>query len=389
MTKMTKMKYLISMSIIGIFVFSLTQFALAEKNQRQQPQSSSFVEHRNSTNVYWGDTHVHTNLSIDAYAGGNVALTPENAYQFASGRPVIAHNGSEVRLRRPLDFLVVADHAFNLGVIVRLRVSDKKLLNTEMGKSLYDNFSEYLTGSFAEKTFIDDVGNDGYKQSIWNDVVSVADRYNDPGKFTTFSGYEWTSLGRTNSVSLHRVVIFKDNANKVNKIRPFSMFDGTNPEDLWKFLENYEQKTGGEVIAIPHNANISNGAMFALVDMDNRPLTQEYAKTRSRWEPILEVTQIKGDSETHPILSPTDDFADYETWNGWAGTTMKGVKTDGWIERKRAEYARAGLKSGLSQQALLGVNPFKFGMIGRTDSHTSMSTADEDNFWGKFTCMGL
>jgi len=357
------------------------------------------------THVYWGDTHLHTNLSVDANISGNKMLGPDEAYRFAKGEAVTAHNGMKARLHRPLDFLVVADHAFILGVMASLREADPALLATETGKLLYTQFqkvqadpdkakrgaatSEFANNLYREKTSVEKP----YQQSIWQRVTAYADRHNEPEKFTAFIGYEWSPVGYQITHSdppsiignLHRVVFFKDSAEKTNQIVPCSFKDSSNPEDLWQAMQDYQDKTGGEVFAIPHNGNTSRGEVFAPFDAEGRPLSEAYAKTRSRWEPLYEVTQIKGDSEAHPILSPTDEFADYETWNSWFGRTYKGVKTEGWIDRKKSEYARSALKLGLEQQHQLGSNLFKFGMIGSTDSHTSLATADENNYWGKMS----
>ena len=359
-------------------------------------------------NVYWGDTHLHTNLSVDANGVGNKSLTPDDAYRFAKGETVRAHNGKDVSLSRPLDFLVIADHAVNIGVMPRLASGDSLLLKTELGKRWYEKMQQYPLntgevlnysdrkpyqkmlaaivnpeeqGFLWNSWFEDDVIRDaGFRRSVWESVTASADRHNQAGSFTAFIGYEWTP-----TPAVHRVVIFKDTADKVNRILPFSKDDSEDPERLWDYLSDYEQKTGGEVLAIPHNGNLTNGTMFSLKNFQGQPLSIGYAKARSRWEPLYEVTQTKGDSEAHPALSPSDEFADYETWSSWSGRTMEGVETVGWKERKKSEYARSALKLGLGQQAKLGVNPFKFGLIGSTDMHTSLSTADEDNYWGKFS----
>lgn len=356
--------------------------------------------------VYWGDTHVHTSFSGDANRFGGNTVTPTIAYRFARGDRVQTKSGIPVRLRRPLDFLVIADHAGGLGLEASLQSSDPALVETEAGKRLLDKFKAYQAspgdpaavrefwtamGSARGKLGLD------YRRSVWRTVTANAEAYNAPGTFTAFIGYEWSSGGRIPGVfgNLHRVVIFKDNADKANRIVPFSAGDSSNPEDLWRFLEGYQKKTGGEVLAIPHNANLSNGEMFALSRFDGSALTTDWAMTRSRWEPLFEATQLKGDSETHPVLSPNDPFADFETWSSWAGATAdpnhaccKELKPEGFAERKKAEYARSALKRGLDLQVKLGVNPFKFGMIGSTDSHTSLSTADNDNVWGQWVSKG-
>lgn len=213
--------------------------------------------------------------------------------------------------------------------------------------------------------------------STWKQSVAMADAAYEPGMFTTLAGYEWTSMPAGNN--LHRVVIFRDDANKTAQVAPFSLFDSENPEDLWDHLDGYEKKTGGSVLAIPHNGNVSNGLMFTESKFDGSPMDRSYAEKRQRWEPVMEVTQIKGDGETHPLLSPNDEFADYGTWDGGniAGSALK----QEWM--LQYEYARSALRTGLEFAERTGANPYQFGMIGSTDSHTSLATAEEDNFWGK------
>ncbi len=383
----------------GLAVLAL---APAFLSAQQQDSYSPAANRSYPTNVYWGDTHVHTSLSYDANSNGNES-SPSLPYRFARGDVVEAFNGMPVRIRRPLDFLVISDHAYALGVLASVQTGDPVLLQSEVGRRLIEALYEAYQSPDAlgrrgrvrsEVSLVwRDIGG-AFHQTIWNRVVAAAEEFNDPGTFTTFAGYEWTSLGsdpNANPVgsrhrdpavpdgissTLHRVVIFKDGPDKTNTIVPFSREDSFDPEDLWRFLARYEAATGGEVMAIPHNGNLSNGEMFALTTLDGQPFTTEYARTRSRWEPLYEVTQIKGDSETHPVLSPVDEFADFETWSGRLGRR---------IELKKAEYARSALKRGLGLGETLGVNPFKFGLIGSTDSHAALPTADNDNFWGKFS----
>ncbi|GGO78951.1 hypothetical protein GCM10011348_12050 [Marinobacterium nitratireducens] len=337
--------------------------------------------------VYWGDTHLHTSYSFDASMMGNKQLGPADAYRFARGEEVEAHNGMVARLDRPLDFLMVSDHSEYLGLIPMLGTGDPELLNDPVGKRwavlLGGDTDQSLKAMFEIHHDINtnhkSLANAKVERSAWDDIIAAADRYNDPGKFTTFIGYEWTTM--PGGDNLHRVVLFADDASKAGQVLPFSSFDSENPEDLWRYLQSYEDKTGGRVLAIPHNGNVSNGLMFALTDRDGNPLSRQYAETRSRWEPVAEVTQIKGDGETHPKLSPEDEFADFETWDK-GNLTADALKDDSMLPY---EYARSALRLGLQQEAKLGVNPFKFGMIGSTDAHTSLSSGEENNFWGKFS----
>jgi hypothetical protein len=337
--------------------------------------------------LLWGDTHLHSSFSMDASIMGNTALPPQDAFRFARGEQVTANNGMQVKLVAPLDFLVVSDHAEHMGILPKLRAGDPAILADPVGKRLYDtlqndpNGSRILMGellkSTSENTPI--IANERIERGIWQESTRIADDYNEPGVFTTLIGYEWSAM--PGGDNLHRVVVFADGADKANQVKPFSSFDSEEPEQLWTFLEGYEKKTGGRALAIPHNSNISNGRMFALEDSAGNAIDRGYAARRIRWEPIMEVTQIKGDSEAHPWLSPDDEFADFETWDFGNFGSLEGDNKEN--QMLQFEYARAVLKHGLNQAFTTGVNPFKLGMIGSTDSHTSLATAAENNFWGK------
>ena len=324
--------------------------------------------------------------------------TPDQAYRFAKGETIRATGGGEARLRRPLDFLMVSDHAENLGVAPRLATGDPDLLKTADSQRHFEVLSgtpavsdvlgaksleEYNAGNLAlgmAKTPRGDYGvDDDFRLDVWRSVVAVAEQHNDPGRFTTFAGYEYSS---SSPAMLHRNVMFAEAPEHTMARRPFSAYDSSNPEDLWAHLERYREETGSDVIAIPHNSNLSRGNTFGTVSYEGGPLTGDYARIRSSIEPIVEVTRIKGDSETLASLSPDDEFADHETWGNYS--VSKGIASDLPAEElARRSYARSALKTGLGLAAELGVNPYKFGMIGSTDSHTGLATADEDNFWGK------
>ena len=348
------------------------------------PSYSPYAGRNYPTRVLWGDTHLHTDNSLDAAAFGNT-LGPEEAYKFARGEEVISATGQRVKLSRPLDFLVVADHAEALGATVELKNGNQLLMADPTLKRWHDMMASGQ-GWDAAVEIIRSVGtgttpkamfDPRLAKSVWQAYTGTAERYNEPGRFTALIGYEWTSNKAGNN--LHRVVIFRDGKDKADLIVPFSAADSENPAKLWDFLDSYQAKTGGSVLAIPHNGNLSNGRMFALVDFDGRGLTREYAETRARLEPVYEVTQIKGDGESHPFLSPNDEFAGYELWDK-GNLDLTELKKP---EMLQYEYARQGLKLGLKLEGELGVNPFKFGMIGSTDSHTSLATAEENNFFGK------
>lgn len=341
--------------------------------------------------VLWGDLHVHTNLSFDSNSLGNERLGPEDAYRFAMGETVMASSGHPAALARPLDFLMVADHAEYLGVLSSVREGDPALLETPLGER-WSGFlsgesgigavlSDYVAMVTREKPM--DLPGDDHQRTIWSDLIDTAERYNRPGEFTTLAGYEWTSMpgGR----NLHRVVVFREGPDKTRQILPFSALQSDDPEDLWDYMGNFERRTGGQVLAIAHNGNLSGGLMFDDTTLDGGSLTADYAQRRQRWEPVYEVTQVKGDGEAHPLLSPDDRFADFETW--YETDISMRPRSDNPEDARRSlagEYARSGLKKGLRYGARLGVNPYEFGFIGSTDSHTALATADDDNFWGKF-----
>jgi len=223
-------------------------------------------------------------------------------------------------------------------------------------------------------------GTQAYR-AAWEETIEAAEKYNDPGRFTAFIGYEWTS--NTGGNNLHRVVIYRDNGDKAERMEPLTTLKplgSDNPRDLWKWMQAYEEKTGGHLLAIAHNGNLSNGIMFPVIDsFTGKPFDRAYAETRANREPLYEATQIKGDGEAHPYLSPNDEFADYETWDQ-GNLDLSVLKKN---EMLQYEYARSGLQIGLQLEEKLGINPYKFGMIGSTDSHTGLATAEEENFFGK------
>ena len=345
------------------------------------PRYSPFVDQSYPNRVFWGDTHLHTSYSTDAGMIGNV-LGPDEAFRFARGEKVRASAGTFAQLIRPLDFLVVADHAENLGLAPMISESNPGLLANIWGRKLHDlvkggdPIGAYVEWGAALNEATDMINDDGLQRTMWNRIVDSAERFNQPGTFSAIHGFEWSSGPNANN--LHRVVMFRDDADKVEDLVPFSTYDSSAPEDLWDWLERYEEKTGGQVMAFAHNGNLSNGLMFDDEKMNGEPIDIDYAERRMRWEPVYEVTQMKGDGETHPMLSPNDEFADYYTWDrGNFGTELK---TPEMLPR---EYARQALARGLKYEQEIGANPFKFGMIGATDSHTSLATTREDNFFGK------
>ena len=349
--------------------------------------------------VFFGDLHLHSNISADAQSMGNLLLTSADAYRFARGEQVMASNGLPARLKRPLDFLAVTDHAEFLGIYRMFNLQDPRLMATALGRAWRNKYGESITKETMEQgpivegnanpivEFVTSINHpdpqrDAYptalKSAIWSDVARTADEFNNPGIFTAFSAYEWTAMYAGNN--LHRCVILKDDADTVSQWIPYSAQSSSNPEDLWAALLEYEETTGGEALSIPHNGNLSNGLMWDNVTYDGDAINNDYAERRMRWEPIAEVTQIKGDSETHPSLSPDDPFADFERWDEF--NISNTIRTT--PDMYPGSYARSALKRGLELERSAGANPYAFGMIGSTDDHTSLATAEEDNFFGKF-----
>jgi hypothetical protein len=395
----------LSVTAILCLTLGLSQSAFSEGGGLVSDDESSFsavtkVEsyspyaERNFPNLpLWGDTHLHTSLSFDAGAFGTTLLPPD-AYRFAKGEEVISSHGMPVRLSRPLDFLVVAEHSDNMGFFPNLRSGAAYVMASESGNRWNKLLNEggqagvtvasEMIQAFAQGKFPDELksvpGTTVYRNT-WDGIIDAAEEANDPGRFTAFIGYEWTSLTKGNN--LHRVVMYRDNADRAKLLEPFgtlSPLGSINPVDLWKWMDRYEEKTAGQVLAIAHNGNLSNGIMFPEAKAyTGKKIGKWYAKTRAFRERIYEVTQIKGDGEAHPFLSKNDEFADYGTWDQ-GNLDLSEVKKN---EMLQYEYARSALKLGLRMEKNLGTNPYKFGMIGSTDSHTGLATAGEDNFFGK------
>jgi len=301
---------------------------------------------------------------------------------------VVTSHGLRAQLSRPLDFVVVADHSDGYGMFAKIVGGDPDLMKDETARRWNRMFNEGGQSAVEATLELIDLFSKGQMPfpinapesigPVWDDVLEAAEKYNEPGVFTAFIGYEWTSLAPPGN-NLHRVLVYRDDATRAGQKLPMTTETSIDPEDLWDYMADYEAKTGGKVLAIPHNGNLSNGMMFDVKDMDGNPLTRAYAETRDRWEPVYEVTQIKGDGEAHPLLSPDDEFADYETWD-LGNLNLSQAKTEDMLQH---EYGRSALKLGLQLEAQLGVNPFQFGMIGSTDSHTSLPAVEEENFFGK------
>ena len=345
---------------------------------------SPYLQEDFPNQVFFGDAHLHTSFSADAGLVG-ATVTPDDAFRFAKGEQVISSNGIPARLRRPLDWLVVTDHAENLGLPAALADLDPALIDTEWGAQIAEiaapgteeaqiaSYEFWMEATFAGE---DPLAGTPFGQTMWERVTEAAERHDQPGAFTAFIGFEWTS--QPDGSNMHRNVIYRDGKDLADQVVPISSYDTDDPEVFWQWMADYEELTGGRMLAIPHGGNLSNGLMFDDITLGGQPLAAAYAKRRMRYEPLYEITQMKGDGEAHPILSAEDEFADYGTWD--KGSFGPDPKTPDMLPK---EYARNAWMRGLAYEAKLGVNPFKFGVVGSTDAHTGLSTAEEDNFFGK------
>ena len=358
------------------------------ENMNMKRSYSPYAGRNFPTQVYWGDTHIHTQNSLDA-RGFGVLLGPEEAFKLARGEEVTSSHGWRVKLSRPLDWLVVADHSDGMGAMVEILAGNPNLLKDPTVKEWYNGFMKggedafkstmEVINSFALGNIPEVLQDEKFSQTVWDRYLKTTEEYNEPGKFTTIIGYEWTSTEDGNN--LHRNVLYRDGMDKAKQMIPYTTAKSFNPEDLWKWMAEYENKTGGEVLTIAHNGNMSNGIMFPVEvnPATGEPLTENYAKDRIRWEPLYETTQIKGDGETHPFLSPNDEFADFETL-ALGNLNLTVPKEDYMLQY---EYSREALKNGLKLENQLGINPYKFGLIGSTDAHTALSAVEEENYFGK------
>lgn len=353
--------------------------------------------------LLWGDTHVHTAYSFDAFLNNNHSATPEVAYRFARGEPVIhPYHRARMQINAPLDFIAVADHAEYLGVAREVyyrgvQLEDARLLDRVKGWLTERHIRKLIDGGAGFDAFIallphkgdpvtsaanlwedngqEIINSDALERKTWQAITRAADEYYQPGRFTTFIAWEWSSL--PGGANLHRVVMTSAGADTANKFQPFGSDDSPYPEDLWNWLESTSNATGAEFLAIPHNSNISKGFMFPDKTLRGEPITEDYARRRLAWEPVAEITQIKGDSETHPAFSPQDEFANFETYPFYIQQEPEEYRPH------IGDYLRPAMMRGLAIEQQVGVNPYQFGLIGSTDSHSGLATAQEYNFGGK------
>lgn len=393
--------------VVSLTMLAAPTFALAQDAGAPQMEDlksiypgkaySPYAKRSFPSNIYWGETHVHTGLSLDAGLFGNTT-GPETSYRLARGEEIITSTGQPLKLSRPLDFLVVADHSDLMGIATDIQNGAPNIMKNPKGKEWAEGFAK--GGEAAGKAAFDLIGNfsqgtvpeelmEAYSpgspiyNGVWEKIIAAAERYNEPNHFTAFIGYEWTSVPK--GFNLHRNVILRDGGVRARQVTPLTTqapLGTTDPLDLYQWLEDYEANTGGQALAISHNGNLSNGWMFPVeTTYAGGVVDKDYVEKRAKWEPLYEVTQIKGDGETHPVLSPDDEFADYGTWDV-ANLDITELKTPEMLPR---EYAREALKNGLMLEEKFGTNPYKFGMVGATDTHTSLPTAEEENFFGKST----
>lgn len=361
------------------------------------PTYSPYAKRNFPSNVYWGDTHLHTGLSVDAGLFGNT-LRPDDAYRFARGEEITSSTGLPVKLGRPLDWLVVTDHTDMMGLATDIQNGTPNIMKSPKGKEWHEGYSKGgeaagkaafdLISHFSQMNIPEELMKDyspGSKvfMGVWEEIIDAAERYNDPGKFSAIIGFEWTSVPK--GFNMHRNVLLRDSGIRARMVQPLTTLPpagSTDPLDLYEWLEIYEEKTGGTAFAIAHNGNLSNGWMFPTEKTySGGKVDKNYVTQVGRWEPQYEITQIKGDGEAHPHLSPDDEFADYETWDV-GNLDISELKTNDML---KGEYAREALKQGLKLEEKFGVNPYKFGFGGATDSHTGLATAEEDNYFGKAT----
>ena len=363
---------------------SLAAGALATFVSAGLPVGVAAQEQKVPSRVFWGVAHVHTGFSFDSGMFG-ITLTPDDLFRVATGGEVVVDNGERFKQDRPLDWVSITDHAEYMGISDQIREGSPELLANPQGKRWYEmskTSPQEGVKAAIEAVVSMQTGKPVFDASkvtaaAWAHATAAAEKWNKPGVFTTLHGFEWTCAPGGNN--LHRTVVFRDGAARVKQVVPFSTFDSQDPAELWKYMDAYAKKTGGQVLAIPHNGNLSNGMMYSAETFAGQPMDRAYAEARASHEPLLEATQIKGDGETHPYLSPTDEFANFERWDVDFNKMEKAQNSV--LERN---YVRSALKLGLELDAKLGANPYQAGLIGGNDAHVGVVTTREDNFFGEF-----
>jgi hypothetical protein len=348
------------------------------------PPPAPGIPYSATRNAYFGDLHVHTSNSFDAYVFG-VRATPDDAYRYAKGEKIHADAGYDIQLQGPpLDFLAVTDHGEYLGIVPAMNTEGTALSQTETAKIAFGENAQdaakvfqQIGISFVLGQPIEEINDQGVMNTVWAKTVDAAERFNEPGKFTTFAAYEFTAMKVISADAgaagnLHRNVIFKGAAPE----QIFSTLQSTNPEDLWAWMQG-QRDDGRDVLAIPHNSNASNGGMFALETYAGQPVDERWARTRLANEPLVEISQIKGTSETHPDYSPNDEWANFELYDQFIGSAMLATVNEG-------DYVRRALSRGISLEEEIGYNPYAFGVIGSSDTHVAAGNFSEEVYWGKF-----
>lgn len=351
-----------------------TLFPEFSKEKAKPIPEKPITDFNENGNLYWGDLHVHTGYSTDAYTNG-VRATPDDAYTFFKGGEIKHAAGYGIQLQRPLDFAAVTDHSEYIGVL-KASSPDQPLNQRDLRNRLLkdgpleNTFMQMrsMWGFDIQNAIVDDW--EDISRATWKDIVATAERHNDPGRFTAFVGYEWTSMPEERN--LHRNVIYRG-AN-VPEL-PYSSVDSEDPRDLWQALDQ-QRANGMDNFAIPHNGNVSDGLMYDSVMYDGAPMSAEYAETRMRNEPISEIFQVKGSSETHPLLSDEDSFAGFEIYDTQLSQSQDDSKAKG-------SYIRDALRTGMEMSHSEGFNPYKFGVIGSSDGHNASAPVEENNYHGK------
>lgn len=380
--------FLAFVAVIVLITLSITYSKLEDRSlipktnlvAIPQAETPSVINYNPNRQAFYGDLHIHTGLSTDAYIFG-VRSQPEDVYIFAKGGVIEHGAGYPIQINKPLDFAAVTDHAEYLGQArlanLDFPTTQQALSDLLLNENLFTITLAWLSSGQQMSTNGFSPGGEAINTQInkdaWQMTIDAAERHYQPGLFTSFIGYEWSADAGDISAHLHRNVIYR--TNDVADI-PFSSLDSSRPEDLWQFLHKQNQ-LGKVAMAIPHNANFSRGFMYASLDSEGKPLTTEYAAMRSRYEPITEIMQIKGSSETHPILSSEDDFANFELL-GESLFTQSSLPTS-----MKGSYMRDALRTGMEMSHSQGFNPFKYGVIGASDSHNASSPSDESNYSGK------